>query len=190
MNLSTLVLTGLAVVWAIVLAPAALRRLSDLRRVDPVNSFHRQMSSLHRPGPGRPSPGRPATAGRPSASARPGAHGARRPGAAAGRNVIDLRTHAAARPRVSAAARKRRQDVLVMLAAAALLTLVCTVAFGGAFLLLHLLADALLVAYVVLLNRTAQAPVRSRQTLAPRYGAPIDLRSSRPAPVSARRAVY
>ena len=189
MNLSTLVLTGLAVVWAIVLAPAALRRVADLRRVDPVSSFNRQMSSLHRPGAARVV-GRPA-AGRQSAPARP--VGARPTGSAPRRrdaNVIDLRAHAPARPRVSPAARKRRQDVLVMLGAAAVLTLLCTVAFGGPFLLLHLLADALLVSYVVMLNRTAQAPVRQHRPVVARPVGTIDLRTSRNAPVSARRAVY
>jgi uncharacterized membrane protein len=34
MNLSTVVLLGLAVVWAIVLAPEVLRRASGMRRVE------------------------------------------------------------------------------------------------------------------------------------------------------------
>ena len=185
MNLSTVVLLGLAVVWAIVLAPEVLRRTSGMRRVDPVNAFHRQMSSLDRNG-GRPT-GRPGT------------------------NVIDLRGPARTAPRpmqrptsaryggapqrpagpvrrpapravVSPRTQKRRQDVLIVLVAAAVLTLLCAVAFGGAFLLLHLLADVLLVGYVVLLNRSAQMAARPRRATYgySSYGQQIDLRTPRP----------
>jgi predicted lipid-binding transport protein (Tim44 family) len=64
---------------------------------------------------------------------------------------------AAVRP-VSPAVRRRRQEVLATLGAAAVLTLLCTVAFGGAFVLLHLVADVLLVAYVVMLVQVTNAP--------------------------------
>jgi hypothetical protein len=55
--------------------------------------------------------------------------------------------------------RKRRQDVLIALGAAALLTLLATVAFGGVFLYLHLVADILMAAYLIALQRvvTTQA---------------------------------
>jgi hypothetical protein len=67
--------------------------------------------------------------------------------------------------------RKRRQEVLTVLGAAAVLTLLCAVAFGGFFLLLHLVADALLITYVVLLNQTTtQAPARRPATARPTSG--------------------
>jgi hypothetical protein len=50
------------------------------------------------------------------------------------------------------------------------LTLLCTVAFGGPFLVAHLLADALLVTYLVLLVQANQA----QQALVPqRRSAPL-----------------
>lgn len=171
MNLTTLVFLGLAVVWAVVLLPEVLRKLAGSRRSDSIRSFNHQLSVLDRSGGGR------------AGGARPGA--ARAPRS----NVIDLRSHVdraataarAARPaRVSTstpltaatpvpmAVRKRRQDVITSLVAAAVLTLLCTVAFGGTFfLLLHLLADVLLVAYVVALYQVTQgapAPAAQRRS--------------------------
>lgn len=142
MSVSTLVLLGLAVVWAIVLLPEGLKRLSSVRNGDSIRSFNHQLSSLGRRGS--------------SGSTRSGS------------NVIDLRARSGAapgrpapRPAVPAHVRKRRQEVLTVLGAAAVLTLLCAVAFGGFFLLLHLVADALLITYVVLLNQAAnQAPAR------------------------------
>ena len=136
MNITTLVFLGLAVVWAIVLLPEAVRKLSGTRNSDTIRSFNHQLSVLNR------SEGRSAT----------------------GRsNVIDLRSRRSegdrptSAPPVPMSVRKRRQEVLTVLGAAAVLTLLCTVAFGGVFLILHLLADALLVTYVVLLNQANQA---------------------------------
>lgn len=137
MSVSTLVLLGLAVVWAIVLLPEVLKKFSGVRAGDSIRSFRHQLSSLERSVPG----------------------GARRRD-----NVIDLRDRSAApgrtapqQPQVPPAVRRRRQEVLGSLAAAAVLTLLCTVAFGGPFLVLHLLVDALLVAYLVLLNQANAA---------------------------------
>lgn len=158
MNLTTLVFLGLAVVWAVVLLPEVLSKLSGVRRSDSIRSFNNQLSVLD----GR--------------RARPASRS----------NVIDLRGRSgAAAPRtqrsapslsgprpVPMAVRKRRQDVLTALVAAAVLTLLCTVAFGGAFFLaLHLLADVLLVAYVVALQQVtrstpAAAPRRAARPLA------------------------
>lgn len=189
MNLSTVVLLGLAVVWAIVLAPEVLRRTSGMRRVDPVHAFHRQMSSLDRPG-SRPSarPGSnvidlrgPARTARPMQRPTSARYGGpvQRP--------VPQRHRPAARAIVSPRTQKRRQDVLIVLVAAAVLTLLCAVAFGGAFLALHLLADVLLVAYVLLLNRSAQMAAR-RTSYGYRgagygyqgYGQQVDLRVARP----------
>jgi len=190
MNLSTVVLLGLAVVWAIVLAPEVLRRTSGMRRVDPVNAFHRQMSSLDRNG-GRPA-GRPGTnvidlrgPARTSSSRPMQRPTSARYGGAPQRPVRPAR-HAAPRPIVSTRTQKRRQDVLIVLVAAAVLTLLCAIAFGGAFLALHLVADVLLVAYVVLLNRSAQVATRPRRATYgySGYGRQIDLRQQLPQPVA------
>jgi hypothetical protein len=133
MNVTTLVFLGLAVVWAIVLLPEVVRKAAGSRHSDTIRSFNQQLSVLDRSG------------GRDAATS----------------NVIDLRSRdharAAGAPAVPASVRKRRQEVLTVLGSAAVLTLLCTVAFGGVFLVLHLLADALLVAYVVLLNQANQA---------------------------------
>jgi len=146
MNVTTLVFLGLAVVWAVVLLPEALRKMAGTRNSDTIRSFNHQLSVLHRSG-SRTAAGRTA-AGR----------------TATGRsNVIDLRDRRAGADRPVAAAtvpmsvRKRRQEVLTVLGATAVLTLLCTVAFGGVFLIPHLLADVLLVTYVVLLNQANQA---------------------------------
>jgi hypothetical protein len=141
MNVSTLVFLGLAVVWAIVLVPEVLRKLSGVRSSDTIRSFNQQLAVLDRSGRNR-TPGRSI-------------------GARSGSNVIDLgrarSAPATVAPRpVPYSVRRRRQEILTVLAAAAVLTLLCTVAFGGAFIYFHLLADALLVAYVVLLARATQ----------------------------------
>jgi hypothetical protein len=142
MNVTTLVFLGLAVVWAIVLLPELLRKLAGSRHTDTIRSFNQQLSVLDRSG-----------------------------GRSTGRsNVIDLRSRANA-PRPAAASarpvppsvRKRRQEVLTVLGSAAVLTLLCTVAFGGPFLVLHIVADVLLVTYLVLLvQATNQAPAATR----------------------------
>lgn len=146
MNVSTLVLLGLAGVWAVVLAPEVIKRSSALRNNDSVTAFRRQLSSM-------------------------GRHAGSAPAAPSFGNVVDLRARrtAAATPTrraVDPAMRKRRQEILVTLAAAAVLTLICTVAFGGAFIWLHLIADVLLVGYVYLLvqstNAAAASPARAR----------------------------
>jgi hypothetical protein len=174
MNVTTLVFLGLAVVWAIVLLPELARKVAGSRHSDTIRSFNQQLSVLDRGGRG-----------------------------AARSNVIDLRARTSrgtspsaaspARP-VPMSVRKRRQEVLTALGAAAVLTLVCTVAFGGTFfLLLHLLADVLLVTYLVLLAQVNQA--RAAAPSAPRRRAAAPERSAlrtatvgRPAPASRRIA--
>lgn len=144
MNVSTLVFLGLAVVWAIVLLPEAARKLSGVRSSDTIRSFNQQLAVLDRSGNRR-------GADRGLAAPSPS-------------NVIDLGSRTRRAPAAPAArpvpysVRRRRQEVLTVLASAALLSLLCTVAFGGPFLFVHLLADVLLVAYVVALSRVAQAP--------------------------------
>ena len=144
MTVSTLVILGLAVVWAIVLLPEAIKKVrASSRTYDSVASFSRSLSHLERSNPRV------------------------RRGTAARSNVVDLGQHRrdsarpAARPSrpagapamVSPAVRRRRQEVLTALVAATLLTLVCTIAFGSFFLVPHLVADVLLVAYVLCLHQ-------------------------------------
>ena len=164
MNVSTLVLLGLAGVWAVVLAPEVIKRSSALRNNDSVTAFRRQLSSIGRhtgPSSAAPSFG----------------------------NVVDLRERRSAAPApvrtaVHPAMRKRRQEILVGLGAAAVLTLVCTVAFGGAFIWLHLIADVLLVGYVYLLVQSTTAaaarPARvpSRRPVAAARPSPSSLSSA------------
>lgn len=151
MNVTTLIFLGLAVVWAIVLLPEALRKFAGSRNGDSIRSFNHQLSVLDRSGGARP-------------VAAPAAQS----------NVIDFATRgrSSSGPRPSArvtppSVRKRRQEVLTVLGAAAVLTLLGTVAFGGIFLGLHLIADLLLVAYLVALFQVnQQAPVRHAESAA------------------------
>jgi len=153
MNPSTLIFLGLAVVWAVVLLPEVIRKMSGARSSDSIRSFNQQLSSLHRSDNRRGSelPG--------TVRALQGSRS----------NVIDLRNRtgapmqrsaapAAPRP-VSMAVRKRRQEVLAVLGAAVVLSLVLTVAFGGGLFLVPLLFSGVaLVAYVAALAQLNQAP--------------------------------
>ena len=155
MNVTTLIFLGLAVVWAVVLLPELVRKVAGSRHSDTIRSFNQQLSVLDRSG--SPSP-------RLDESRPPGAawtlqrHRPDAPGRDVRRSA-PTRSAAAVAP-VSPWVRKRRQDVLIGLGSVAVLTLICTVAFGGAFLVLHLLADLLLVAYLVALAQVRQAPRR------------------------------
>lgn len=163
-NPSTLIFLGLAVVWAIVLLPEGIKKLSKARRSDSIRSFNHQLSVLDRSGSSR----------RPAATRR----SATRP-AVPSANVIDLRDRrpAAQRPvgqrsvaqrpmaqgqaRVPASVKRRRQEVTAGLAAVAVLSLLCLIAFGSAFLWVHLVSVALLVGYLFLVsqaNRNATTP--------------------------------
>jgi hypothetical protein len=144
MTISTLVLLALAAVWAVVLAPEFLRRAGSLRTGDSVSTFARQLSSI----------GRNVATRRPDAGRAFGQGLANIPPARSA-EVVDLRSRQTAAPAStpSPAVRRRRQEVIGGLVAAAVLTLLCTIAFGGAFIVVHLLVDALLVAYLYLLFR-------------------------------------
>ncbi|MCP4435524.1 MAG: hypothetical protein GY812_08520 [Actinomycetia bacterium] len=150
-----LVILGLAVVWAIVLFPDVFRWVSNNRRGDTIRSFNNQLSSLRHSSPVGRGDNVIDLRDRMVATARPAGSVT----GSAGRGPAG----ADSRPRpASPAMRKRRQDVLVALGSAALLTLLATLAFGSAFLYLHLLVDALLVGYLVLLQRVVALgqPVR------------------------------
>ncbi len=160
MNVSTLIFLGLAVVWAIVLLPEVLRKLSVGRRTDSIRSFNHQLSVLHRSGNRRGAdlPRMPRPVSLNSSSARTSSNARN-----SSSNVIDLRdrSNAAAaqtsQAKISPSVRRRRQDVLVVLGAIAVLTLLCTVAFGSVFLVPFMLSAALLVGYVFLLNQANQS---------------------------------
>ena len=144
MNVSTLIFLGLAVVWAIVLLPEVLRKISGSRHSDTIRSFNHQLSVLNR------SEQRPA--GRSNVIDLRSA-----------RRSIDLRDSASAPRPVPMSVRKRRQEVLTVLGSATLLSLLCTVAFGGPFILLLVVTGGLLITYVVMLAQLNQnAPARSR----------------------------
>jgi hypothetical protein len=153
MSVSTLVLLGLAVIWAIVLLPEAVKKLSGVRNSDSIRSFNHQLSSLQ--------------SGRSTAtSPRSNVIDMRARSGAASRPVAPARSAEPmqARP-VSPAVRRRRQEVLTVLGSAAVLTLLCTVAFGGPFMFLFLVSAGLLVGYVVLLHQVTNAPaVPARRT--------------------------
>ncbi|CAB5069335.1 MAG: hypothetical protein F2942_10585 [Actinobacteria bacterium] len=162
MNVSTLIFLGLAVVWAIVLLPEVLRKLSVGRRTDSIRSFNHQLSVLNRSGNRRGAdlPGMPRPVSLNSSSPRASSNARN-----SSNNVIDLRDRSNAPAagaqtspaKISPSVRRRRQDVLVVLGAIAVLTLLCTVAFGSVFLVPFMLSAALLVGYVFLLNQANQS---------------------------------
>ena len=186
--ISILVLVGLAVVWAIVIFPDVVRWISNNRRGDTIRTFNSQLSSLGRSNAVRDnnvidlrdrmvSPVGPGNALRaPNRVVQP-VGSPLRAGAVGDRSRRSPGSHAAARPAqprpVSPAVRKRRQDVLVALGAACLLTLLATIAFGPVFLYLHLLADVLLVGYLVALQRTITGG--ATVTRHARHGSPAPL---------------
>lgn len=181
--ISILVLVGLAVVWAIVVFPDVVRWISNNRRGDTIRTFNSQLSSLGRSNAVRDdnvidlrdrmiSPLVPGNSMRvPESEVVP--IGARKSVNASPDGLKPAqqrsaqspdRSSAQSAPRpVSPAVRKRRQDVLVALGAACLLTLLATIAFGPAFLYLHLLADVFLVGYLVALQRTVSSGSAARR---------------------------
>jgi hypothetical protein len=166
--MSKLIIVGLVIVWAIVLLPDVLSRLSRSRRSDSIGSFSSQLSSLGRANGQRRShdnvidlrtrstldlpPGAAAAALAPSSAPAPARPGPARSVRSAPAGRPDQVSGAAVPARTaSPAVRKRRQEVLMTLGSLAILTLLATIAFGGVFLILHLLVDLLLVAYLVVL---------------------------------------
>lgn len=161
--ISTLVIVGLALVWAVVLLPDLFARVSRGRRSDTIRSFNTQLSSLGRSAPIRGDDNvidlrtRRAAGRRPTRNAvlvSPGVPspyvGPVGPARVSGPATPEM---VAGSSQASQSVRKRRQDVLIALGAAALLTLLATVAFGGVFLYLHLVADILMAAYLIALQR-------------------------------------
>jgi len=124
-----LVLVILAVIWAAVLLPPYLQNRSESRPADSISTFRNQLSVLERRAT-MSVPGHPGVVSRPTA--RP----------------VQLDRARMAR----AEAKRRRRDILVTLLAAAGLTLVLGLVLPQV-LLLHVVIDLLLGAYVALLVR-------------------------------------
>lgn len=145
-----MVLLILAVIWAAVLIPPALRARAAGRPSDSITAFHHQLNVLRRAGPrGSRNPAWVPPAG---AGSLPRRHV----------SLVDPVTQPAipmtlAATRVVAArrsARRRRRDVLLALLVAAGTTLVLGVVPALRMLwLVHVAADLLLIAYVGLLIR-------------------------------------
>jgi hypothetical protein len=143
----TLVLLILAVIWAAVLIPPALRKRAEGRPADSITSFHHQLAVLRRTGPraGRHAAWPPAESPSPryvapvAAPVRPVSTVAW----AAGRSTLARRD-----------IRRRRRDILMALLVAAGVTLVLgAVPSLRGLWLVHMVVDLLLVGYVSLLVR-------------------------------------
>jgi len=188
------VLLGLAALWIVVLLPDVLRRRSTRRPADSISTFSRHLTGLERSqhraiGSERhgnvlrfgPRPGSSLTplhqpvaplvaprgaqrshrgAQRPAAQHRAQQRVAARPAGAAARTARPVE----GAPRRTAA-QQRRQDVIVALIAASLLSLLATITFSGAFLVLHLVIDVALLAYVgAVLAITRRTQARAQVT--------------------------
>jgi hypothetical protein len=161
--LTITVLLILAVLWAAVLVPPVLRARSENRRGDRIGPL--------RLGAHVRSPSLAAFVPPPLLGGRSG------PDRSAGRSRASLPHRADGPPRAPAEitpTQKRRRDVMLVLVGGVVLSLVLAAFTGTAFLwALHLLADVLLGAYVLLL-------VRIRQRTAPYpVAAPIPLERPR-----------
>lgn len=156
-----MVLVILAVVWAIVLIPPAIRARAEGRPGDSITNFRHQLAVLHRTSPRARFAGEARSRSvspplSPMASvSRIDAHGSRNLN---GRPGSPIRSPRTAIVSASAAARRRsqrrRRDVLITLLSVAVGTLALGLVPSLRMLLLvHLFADLLLVAYVALLIR-------------------------------------
>jgi len=160
------VLVILAVIWAIVLIPPMIRAKAEGRPGDSITNFRQQLAVLRRTGPRMGGLGesrsRAGGAGLPMASvSRLDAYGPRR-GMGVPAMSPRLRANGPVNPvNVSRQrAQRRRRDILVTLLALALGTLVIGLVPGlRMVLLLNVVVDLLLVAYVALLihQRTVAA---------------------------------
>ncbi|MEA3216371.1 MAG: hypothetical protein QOJ19_2527 [Acidimicrobiia bacterium] len=131
-----LTIVFLIAMWVAVLAaPVLQNRGSSNKGGDSIKTFQRQLATLERATPYR--------------SAAPRSEGRSRNTPLAG--------PVGRRPLTSAQlAAQRRRNTLLVLAGTALASLVGTLTMGGWFLAVHLVADALLVTFVVLMLRTVR----------------------------------
>jgi hypothetical protein len=128
-----LVLLVLAIVWAIVLLPPALRARAEGRPADSILHFRTQLTTLQKTGPRR------------------GRHSSALPSTSA---AATLQAREIARSSGPSRVQKRRRDILVGLMAAMGISLVLgAIPALRILLLVHVLADALFVGYVALLVR-------------------------------------
>lgn len=143
-----MVLLILAVIWAAVLIPPALRSRAEGRPADSITAFHRQLAVLRRAGPRT---GLPADSG---TSPRPGGfRSVPSPVTGLARSNMAATARVAPAPR-RGSARRRRRDVFLSLLVAAASTLVLGAVPGLRMLwLVHVAADVLLIGYVSLLVR-------------------------------------
>ena len=152
-----MVLFILAVVWAVYLA-SWFRSRTEHRRVNSISSFNRHLSVLERTSPARHGISAVARSPRP-----PSIYGPVRT-AGPGMTLTD--------------ARRRRRDVLYALTGVALVGLVLAVTLGGPFVVLCVLAVALLAGYVVALVRAQQLAQERRAKV--RYLRQTDFAGDRP----------
>ena len=160
-----MVLLVLAVVWAAVLIPPAIRARAEGRPGDSISNFHRQLTVLRGTGPHQRSPSGGRGAGgdhwyRPNGSspALIPVHGPLRSTRAATIAARRAPVRGMGTSSAASAARsrtiRRRRDVLLALFTAAAATLALGLLFSiGLMLIVHVVADVLLVAYVALLAR-------------------------------------
>ena len=185
-----MVLLVLAAVWAAVLIPPALRARQEGRPSDSISNFRRQLAVLRRTGPRSNRLGSVDHWARPYAPPPPTLASVSRLHSGlptngrpppAGRGAVG-RVPAGGRPSPASAARsrtlRRRRDVLTGLAAAVVVSLLVAVVTGlsSMFVVLHVVADVLLVAYVSLLihQRNAAAERDMNVRFLPQTGRSFD----------------
>lgn len=172
-----MVLLVLALIWAVVLIPPALRNRAEGRPSDSIVAFRRQLAVLNRAGPRVPGADPAAS---PRMRSGTGSRAAAVPQGPATMAAMAARSGGASR--ASLARRRtarRRRDVLVALLAAAVGTLVLGAVPALRFLwVAHVVVDVLLVAYVALLirqrNLVAERAQKVRFLPGPR---PVDSRA-------------
>ncbi len=152
-----LILLGLGILWAAVLAPTVIHNRDVLvRPLAAVASVGRSATR---------SAGRSATlsAGRSTGGPRVGASLA----GVRSRRLRNLRSAATSVPDDVGAARRRRRDLLLTLGGVAAFTFLGGVAVGGAVWMVHFLVDLLLVGYAVLVTQRHQLEAERRETVIP-----------------------
>lgn len=193
--MTLVVLILLAIIWAAVLVPPWLRK-RDVRRgsrTDTMNGFRSQLSTLGRPSSGRGGRNADVLPIRPAARPAP----SQLSGPVPGHSLVaraDARDEAPRRapqgwgdqaPRQivmsRAEARRRRRNILFALMGLAGVTFLAAVAAQGAFLVLHLLADILLIGYVTLLVQHQRRSEEHRAKVHPIRPAGEPLREPVPA---------
>ncbi len=146
----TLVLLVLAVVWAAVLIPPALRSRAEGRPGDSISAFRRQLAGLNRTTPRSIQ----VPLAQPASAQNVRGPNFASPGSPAKSKAVRSRTL------------KRRRDILTGLLATVAFTLLLAIFFGGAFWTLNVFFDLALGGYVGLLvrlrNVTAEREMKVR----------------------------